>query len=483
MESATSPDPKAVALVVDLDGTFSRTDTFHEAILRMGRRNPLSLFSLAGALPSGKVAAKRLVAASDIVPAEELVLNEDVIALVEAARSEGRETVLVTASDERQAREIADGTGLFDAVYGTGTEGTGGKNLSGSNKAAFLVSRYGDGGFDYVGDHAVDTPVWRAARRAITVEAGPALRATAEAANDDTLHLSEPGTSTRDYLRALRPHQWSKNLLIFLPLLAAHDFSNLGAALAAFVAFCLTASSVYVINDLLDLPADRRHPRKRNRPFASGAVPIAHGVFMALGLLAVSALVALAVTPGLFFLILVGYFLATLAYSLWLKRKLVADIMVLAGLYTLRIIAGGAAAAIVLSPWMLAFSMFLFLSLAAVKRQAELVDQAARNVATAPGRAYETGDMHIVVGTALASGHSAVLVFALYLASDAVTALYASAQVLWLICPILLYWLVRMVMVTARGRMKDDPIVFASQDPISFAAVLLSVVIIYFASF
>ncbi|WP_316647960.1 UbiA family prenyltransferase [Ovoidimarina sediminis] len=475
--------PEEVALVVDLDGTLSRSDTFHEAILRLGREKPLSLLRLAAALPSGKVAAKRLVADAEIVPAEELVLNEDVTALIEAARADGRKTILVTASDDRQAQEIARATGLFDEAYGTGANGTDGANLSGSAKAAFLVSLFGERGFDYVGDAPVDAPVWQSARRAITVGAGAALRATAERANSDAMHLGEPRKGGLAYLRALRPYQWSKNLLIFLPLLAAHDVSNLGIALAAFAAFCLTASSVYVINDLLDLPADRQHPRKRNRPFACGAVPLSHGVVMAAGLVLAAGLIGALFAPGPFILVLAAYFLATLAYSLFLKRKLVADIMVLACLYTLRIIAGGAATGIPLSPWMLAFSMFLFLSLAAVKRQAELVDQVSRNVSTAPGRAYETGDMQIIVGTALSSAHAAVLVFALYLTSDAVTALYASAQILWLICPILLYWLLRMVMVTSRGRMKDDPIVFASQDPISFAAVILTAVIIYSATF
>ncbi len=482
MNPPETDEQPSIALVVDLDGTLSRTDTFHEAILALGRRSPLSLLSLAAALPKGKVAAKRVVADRQIISADDLLLNEEVIELIEAARSEGRTTILVTASDERQARRIADATGLFDAVYGTGSDGTDGKNLSGEEKAEFLVNLFGQGGFDYVADSAVDVPVWKRARRAITVGANAKLRVLAEAANTDTVHLAAKDATQTAYVRALRPHQWSKNLLIFLPLLAAHDFTNMTAAIAAFAAFCLTASSVYIINDLVDLAADRQHPRKRNRPFASGAVPIAHGIVLAGLLLILAGFIGIALTRPEFLLVLAGYFIATLAYSLWLKRKLVADVMVLAGLYTLRIIAGGAAAGILLSPWMLAFSMFLFLALAAVKRQAELVDQAARNISTAPGRAYEVDDMTIVVGTALASGHSAVLVFALYLASDDVQALYTSSQLLWMICPILLYWIVRMVMVTNRGRMNDDPIVFASRDPISFISVLLSALIIYSAT-
>ena len=278
------------------------------------------------------------------------------------------------------------------------------------------------------------------------------------------------------YFRVLRPHQWLKNALVFLPLLAAHRFDGktLFDAGLAFISFSLVASSVYVLNDLVDLEADRAHPRKRHRPFASGAIAISRGPLLVLAPLGAGALVATLLGPW-FGLVLVGYYATTLAYSLFLKRYIVIDICVLAGLYTFRIIAGGTATGIEISVWLLAFSVFFFLSLAAVKRQAELVDGAASGNLQAHGRGYITDDLPIVASMAISSGYVSVLVMALYLNSPAVSELYATPAMLWGICLVLLYWLSRMVMVTHRGRMHDDPVVFAVKDRISlicFALVL-----------
>lgn len=283
--------------------------------------------------------------------------------------------------------------------------------------------------------------------------------------------------SFRPYVRVLRPHQWLKNGLVFLPLLAAQSFTadRLSNALLAFVAFSLIASSVYVLNDLVDIQADRAHPRKRNRPFAAGTIPTSQGPVLLLLPLLVGAAISASLGTQ-FFLVLSGYYLMTLAYSFVLKRRIVIDICVLAGLYTFRIIAGGAATSIPLSVWLLAFSVFFFLSLAAVKRQAELVDGVAGSKLTAHGRGYTTDDLPIVASMAISSGYVSVLVMALYLNSPAVSALYATPALLWGICLILLYWISRIVMVTHRGRMHDDPVVFAVRDPDSlmcFAAVVV----------
>ena len=485
MDTRTSAPDTDTVLVVDLDSTLSRTDTFHEALLAIAGTRPQALIGVAASLSQGKVATKSRVAKAHVVPPEDLVLNDVVLDLLREARAEGRRTALVTASHFHQAQAIAEATGLFDEVFGTCSPETEGTNLSGSRKAAFLEDRYGPNGFDYVGDARTDVPVWRAARRAYTVGASEPVRQAAEAAGDDVIHLDPPATGParwRSYLRAMRPHQWSKNLLIFLPYLAAHGSGSLISAVVAFFAFSLMASSVYVLNDLIDLSSDRSHPRKRKRPFASGAVPLSQGVVLGGTCLLASVLLSLVFLPPLFMAVLFGYFVATLAYSLALKRRLMIDIVTLAGLYTLRIIAGGVASGVILSPWMLAFSMFLFLSLAAVKRQAELVDQISRGQDKAHGRAYEVQDMQIVVGTAIASAHSAVMVFALYLSSDDVQALYATPALLWLVCPLLLFWLLRMVMVTHRGRMEDDPIVFAASDRISWAAIGLSGAVVVAAS-
>lgn len=462
----------AVVVVCDLDGTLCRTDTLHEALLRLLASRPMALVRLVPALLAGKARFKDAVAAQMVVPAQNLPLNPAVVEELRAVRQAGRRVALVTASDQRQADVIAAETGLFDEVWGTTPD----RNLKGPEKARFLVDRYGAGGFDYLGDSSADVPVWSAAREAITVGAPDGLRRAAEGANARVRHLDPPGSKWRAMLKALRPHQWSKNMLLFLPMLAAHDLGALGAVLLGVAAFCLTASAVYVINDLVDLPSDRAHPRKRRRPFAAGDVPLATGMAMAGGLLAGAAILGALTGRPDFLVVLALYLAATFAYSLWLKRKLIVDVLMLAGLYTVRIVAGGAATGIVLSPWLLAFSMFIFLALAAVKRQAELTDQQITGRASS-GRAYMVEDLPILRGMALSASNAAILVLALYISSDAVQRLYARPEWLWLVCPLLLYWLLRMVMTTHRGRMTDDPIVFAARDPVSLAVIGLTALI------
>ena len=280
--------------------------------------------------------------------------------------------------------------------------------------------------------------------------------------------------------RAMRPHQWSKNLLIFLPMFAAQDLGRFLPVFLAFVAFCLAASAVYIINDLLDLAADRAHPRKHKRPFAAGDLTAVTGATMAGVFLLVALVLALLVGNPLFPVALGLYLFVTFLYSFWLKRKLLADVITLAGLYTIRIVAGATAATIFLSPWLLGFSMFLFLCLAAVKRQAELIDQIEAGRAGA-GRAYLPDDLPILRGMALSAGNTAVLVLALYISSDDVQKIYSNPTVLWLICPVLLYWTARTVMKAHRGLMTDDPIVFAVTDRISLTLIVISAIVVVLA--
>lgn len=466
-----------VPLTVDLDGTLSRTDTLHEALLRLAARAPFDLLNVQAELKNGREAFKRAVADRVVVPREDLCLDDDVIAHVQAARADGRKTILISASDHRQVEAAVDGLDLFDEVIGTGSEGTEGQNLKGDAKAAYLEGRFGAGGFDYIGDAEVDAPVWAVAREAITARADARIKEIAEGANVNTRHIGMPRTRAGladAVVRALRPRQWVKNLLIFLPMAAAHSMESLLAVVAAFLAFSMTASSVYVVNDLLDLSADRAHPRKRFRPFAAGEVTATQGLAVAAGLILGALALSLALTPPAFLAWLGIYYVATFAYSAWLKRKLIVDVMTLAGLYTVRIIAGAAAATVVLSPWMLGFSMFLFLALAAIKRQAELVDLFKSDKSAAAGRAYEADDLPVLRGIALSSSHAAVLVLSLYITSDAVQPLYDRPQLLWIVAPLLLYWLIRMVMKTHRGHMTDDPIVFAARDKTSLAVIAAS---------
>ena len=466
-DAARLPSDQDTTLVVDLDGTLCRTDTLHEGLLRLVASRPSALFSLPRWLAEGRAGLKARLADQGVIEANELPLNQAVTETVRTAKEAGRRTALVSAADHRQVTAVAEATGLFDEAYGSAE----GHNLKGTAKADFLNEHYGPGMFDYIGDSRADIPVWSAARRAITVSAGPGLRRAAEGANPHAHHIDPPEPRAKAVLKALRPHQWSKNMLLFLPMLVGHDLTKLVPVLLGFVAFCLTASAVYVINDLIDLPADRAHPRKRNRPFASGALNAVQGVALAGGLL-ISALILCALTGSLAFVATLGiYFVITFAYSLWLKRQLLVDVLTLAGLYTIRIVAGGAVAGIVLSPWLLGFSMFIFLTLAAVKRQAELVDQANTGRASS-GRAYEPEDLPVIRGIALAASNAAILVLALYINSDDVQLLYSRPNLIWGVCPFLLYWLMYMIMKTHRGEMTDDPIVYAATNRTSLLTLL-----------
>lgn len=451
-------------LVVDLDGTLIRSDmlfeTFWACLSKTWTTPLLALSSLLG----GRAALKRRLCAIASVEAALLPYNCDVIAYIERWRADGGQTALVTASDQSLADAVATHVGLFDEAYGS----DGHRNLKGEAKARFLTDHFGEGRFTYIGDAAADLPVWAKAAKTITVNASPRLRAKVDALVREAEHLRSPGNGIRAYITALRPHQWTKNALVFVPMMAAHAFSaeTFWRSALGFVAFSLIASCVYVINDLLDLAADRAHPRKRSRPFASGDVPITRGTWMApillfLGLACSSAL------GWLFFMVMLGYFVATSAYSLDLKRRMIIDICMLAGLYTLRIVAGCAATGIPPSVWLLAFSIFFFFSLAAVKRYAELVDGVASGQIKAYGRGYNVGDLPLVGTMMLASGYLSVLVMALYLNSAVVAELYSNPSALWGICLVLLYWISRTAMVAHRGGMHDDPILFAIKDRIS----------------
>lgn len=467
-KTPSGPEP---ALVVDLDGTLCRTDTLFEVVLALLGKTPFDLIALPKWLFQGRAALKAHLADRKILDASSLPLNAHVIDAVETARAANRPTALVSAADHRQVTAVAQATGLFDQAYGSAE----GRNLKGVEKAAFLTDHFGAGQFDYIGDSRADLPVWKVARQALTVQANPRLRQDAEAANRNILHLDPPENTALNMIRAMRPHQWAKNLLLFLPAVAAHDASNIFATLLGFMAFCLTASAVYVINDLIDLSADRAHPRKCKRPFAAGDLSLQSGLILAAGICLLALILGLLTSPA-FLAVQLVYLVMTFAYSMWLKRKLIVDVLTLAGLYTIRILAGAAAAMVVLSPWMLGFSIFIFLALAAVKRQAELTDQLATNRESI-GRAYQVDDLPILRAIAISAGNTAVMVLALYINSPEVQTLYAAPYLLWGICPVLLYWNLRMVMKAHRGQMSDDPIVFAATDPVSLALITSSLAI------
>lgn len=469
------PDAPRSVLVVDLDGTLLRSDMLYESFWSALGRDWKAPLASAAALARGRASLKRHLAGAADVQATTLPYEPAVIAFVEEWRGAGGRTALVTASDQAFAEAIAGHLGIFDEAHGS--DGT--RNLKGEHKAHFLENRFGPAGFAYMGDHPADVPAWKRAAQAITVNAPSALRRKAEQACRHVQHIETAPRSPAAYLRVLRPHQWLKNALVFLPMLTAHriDGPTLLASLLAFVCFSLIASSVYVLNDLLDLASDRAHPRKRNRPFASGQVPLAHGTWLAAGLVALGTAVGAAIGPH-FLVVMAAYFLLTSAYSLHLKRRIVVDICVLAGLYTARIVAGGVATGIPLSVWLLAFSVFFFLSLAAVKRQAELIDSAERGQLTASGRGYHVDDLPIISMIAISAGYVSVLVMTLYVNSPAVLPLYRHPEALWGVCVVLLYWISRTVMVAHRGEMHDDPVVFAAKDRVSHLCLMAVLVFV-----
>lgn len=458
------PDDACTVLVVDLDGTLIRSDMLYESFWSATSTDWRVPFRASMALLRGKAALKRYLAEAAQIDVATLPYDAGVIAKIEDWRQTGGRTALVTASDQQLADAVAAHLALFDEVHGS----DGRQNLKSTAKGAFLTQTFGEKGFAYMGDARADLPVWAQASRAITVNVPPVLRREVARIAPDSTHLDTADTGPVDYLRALRPHQWLKNVLVFLPMLAAHQLDGATFLLAclAFAACSMVASSVYILNDLLDLPADRAHPRKRHRPLAAGRVPIAHAMAMAAGLLLGGVLLGL--LAGANFLgVLAIYYALTTTYSLWLKRQIVIDICVLAGLYTLRIFAGGAATGLPPSFWLLALSVFLFLSLAAVKRQAELVDAAKRGVHQAAGRGYRHEDLPAVMTVAIGAGYMAVLVLALYVNSPAVIQLYPHPEALWGACTVLLYWITRTVMLAHRGQMHDDPVIYAARDRVS----------------
>lgn len=458
-------------LVVDLDGTLIKTDLLPESVCTLLRQEPFALFALPVWLLKGRAHLKREIARRVQLDPALLPYRSELLDYLRAEHDKGRSITLATASDERLARQVADHLKLFDIVLAS----DGITNLAGERKRARLVAQFGERGFDYAGDESRDLAVWSSARRAIVVSPNPRLRQAVVKVSQLERAFEEPDAGVAEYLRALRPQQWLKNILVFVPLFSAHLFTEpilLVRTIIAFVAFCCCASSGYLVNDLCDLPADRHHPSKRLRPFASGQLPLAYGFAMAPVLALVGCGLA-GLLSGLSLAIVVLYFIVAAAYSFSFKKQVLLDVFTLASLYTLRIMEGGVAAAVPLSVWLLAFSMFLFLSLAFIKRYAELVIMRGVDGDHAKARSYELSDAELLVITGMASGYAAVLVLSLYIASGSVKSLYSTHQILWLVCPLLLYWIGYLWLVAHRGKMYHDPLVFAVRDRTSRILILL----------
>lgn len=453
-----------IPICVDLDGTLVRTDTLVEGLFALGPgwrlMRALSLFGRRASL-------KAFVAReTDIDPAL-LPYNERLLAWLYEQKANGRRLILATAADLRIARAVAEHLGLFDEVIAS----NGVKNNKGAAKAKKLVQRFGHGNFTYVGNGRADLSVWEAAGSGVTVNAPAAVRKAANRLVTLETEIDDRPSRASAVLHAMRPYQWVKNLLVFVPIVTAHALGEISAwagAAAMFSAFCAAASGIYLINDLSDLASDRSHSRKRHRPLASGALPIAVGAALAPALLAVG--LALGAAAGALWVI-VCYIALSLGYSLRLKEMPLTDVFILAALYTVRLVGGGEATGHRLSLWLLAFSSFIFLSLALIKRVEELraFQQLSRGLST-PRRGYYIGDLITLQVFGCCASFSSCIVLALFV-QDQVAAQHTSA-LLWGIVPVMLFWQCRLWLSTARGYMHDDPIIYAAHDWVSWLVAL-----------
>jgi 4-hydroxybenzoate polyprenyltransferase/phosphoserine phosphatase len=451
-----------VPLVVDLDGTLIRSDLLVESAFAHIGTNPLRVFPLIAALARGRAALKAEIAHGAAIDVAHLPYEDWILNLIREARAAGRPVYLASASNERYVGAIADYLGLFDGWFAS----SGHENLSASTKAARLIETFGEKRFDYIGNDRADLAVWSVARRSLAVHPSASVRRALLAINREAEIVELPKSGQlRSWIKLLRVHQWAKNALVLVPVLTAQrlDLLSVTQAVGAFFAFSFAASAVYILNDLVDLDADRKHPSKKGRPLAAGTVPILKATVVGPILVVIAGGLALSITP-LFAGVLLGYMILTTAYTFILKRKMMVDIVALASLYTIRVMGGAAAISVPVSEWLLGFSMFIFTALALIKRYIELAARMDADLPDPANRNYRKSDLDIVAALAGAAGFNAITVFALYISSDTVRQLYRHPKALWLVCPILLYWLGRALLLAHRRLMDDDPILFALRD-------------------
>ncbi|HEU5339747.1 UbiA family prenyltransferase [Edaphobacter sp.] len=489
MAPAASSDAQP-ALCVDLDGTLVKSDTLIDSILTLVRHHPAALVRLPGWLMEGKAPLKRHIANIVQLDAAHLPYNRVLLQYLEQQQAAGRPLYLATAADSSTAHTVATHLCLFSGVFAS----DGDTNLSGNNKLAAFQRQFGEN-FSYIGNARADLPILRVCREPMVANPTPGLSSALRGAGITPARVFTERTSAlKSWPKAIRIHQWAKNLLIFLPLLLAHMRTPglVAAAVLAFFSFSLCASATYIANDLLDLNADRQHPRKRRRPFAAGDLSAFAGIATALVFLAVSAALALAIpqtiahfSPGFalvrpyhFLFWLVIYAITTLAYSLYLKRVVIVDVIVLSGLYTIRILAGAAATGVPVSTWLAGFAVFFFLSLAFVKRFAELEGLRERGGASASGRGYHIADIEQLRTFGSASGYVSVAVLTLYISNLDAAALYTHAHRLWLLVPVLLLWISRLWLEASRGQLNEDPVVYAITDRRSLLLGIIVVAIV-----
>jgi 4-hydroxybenzoate polyprenyltransferase/phosphoserine phosphatase len=462
---------KLPPLCVDLDGTLVRSDTLVDSLLVLLRKRPLRAFGLIPKLFEGKAAFKAYAARYAHLDVAHLPYNRALVSFLQQEQRQGRTIYLATGADGSTAERVAKHLGFFAGVLAS----DGVTNLIGKNKLERMRQQLDSEELDYIGNAHSDLPLLAHARRPMV--ANPTLRlrwAMRRRGLCAAESFVERGSLPRLLIKAIRLHQWAKNLLIFAPLLLSHNLKPAGVltALAAFLCFSMVASATYIFNDLLDIEADRRHARKRLRPFASGELsPSAGAAIIVLFLLV--ALAGATTLPAAFYGWLLLYLVATLSYTSLLKRLPLVDVLVLSGLYTLRLLAGSAATHTVISHWLAGFSIFLFLSLAFVKRFSELENLRASGAAPKNGRGYLVADQQQLRSFGTASAFAAVVVFANYISGREVTRLYHDPGYLWLMMPLMILWLCRVWLLASRGELSEDPVLFAITDKVSLGIGVL----------
>ena len=465
----------ARCLCVELDGTLIRSDTLLESLLAIVRVNPSRIPRVLLSLSHGESVFRQELGQAVRLSPETLPYNQAVLDYVEREAKTGRKLFLVTGADASIAIPVAEHLGLFAGVICS----DGVENVRGSAKLNAIRRVLGHQDFSYAGNSHDDLPVWREAKGAVLVGANGQVHKAIEASGV-TVEKAIPGPrlSVRSVAKAMRLHQWIKNLLVFLPVFLGHHVLErpiLLTAARAFFAFSFCASALYLINDLLDLSSDRQHSEKRFRPIAAGEISIPWAVFVAVVLLAISALLNPTRDSAL---LLALYGASVIAYSVRLKRLLMLDVILLAGFYTLRLLYGGAATRIGVSIWTLAFSVFMFLSLALIKRICELRSRSSEDGLAGSGRGYLFDDLPQLTALSAASGCISALIVILYVRSPDVVPLYSHPHLLLGIFPLLAYWHSRLLILASRGLVQGDPIVFSLLDRASRAVVIAVVAII-----
>ena len=473
-----------VALIIDLDGTLVKSDCLYENANAYLVKTPLSIFKFLLHFLKGRARFKYFLSSSSKLDADLLPYNMQLINWIQAEKDNGRHIILATASHRLIADSVAMHLNLFDEVFAT----EGDINLKSYEKQRLIVSKFGELGFDYVGNEMDDIPVWKSARNAYIVTSSSALVArVSEIGNLAQVFDDDKPPLLQSLLKAMRPHQWLKNILIFVPLFAAQlygDISSITNLSLAFIVFGLTASSAYILNDLVDIENDRRHPRKKLRPFAAGNVNLLYGWLLWPTLLVIAFTISILTLPKLFLAVQASYLALTFAYSFFLKKKVIVDVITLAGLYTIRIIAGITAISVPLSFWLLSFSMFIFSSLAFVKRFSEIKTiQCSESPINLAGRGYFLEDLELVSSMGIGAGYISVLVLALYIQDISITHLYHRPEFIWLACPLLLFWISRIWLIAHRGNMHDDPVYFAAKDRTSWFILVGFAVLFLLARF